>query len=103
MYIYIHVDLYELVNMCVCVFYVSGQKAAIALSVSDGEHFFVSGSKDKTVKVWNLRSQGAGSAAMAPQLTYTGHQKALVAVELLEEIDMVVSCDGALHVSPVLW
>ena len=80
-------------------FLCTGQKAAVALSVSDGEHFFVSGSKDKTVKVWSLRNQGAGSLAVGPQLTYTGHQKPLVAVELLEEIDMVASCDGALHVS----
>ena len=76
-----------------------GQKAATSLSVSDGENFFVSGGKDKCVRVWSLRNQGVGSNAVQPQLTYTGHQKSVVAVELLEEIDMVASCDGALHVS----
>ena len=78
----------------------SGHKAAVrALAVSDGEHFFLSGSRDKTVKVWSLRNQGFGSTAISPQLTYTGHQKPVVAVELLEETDIVVSCDGLLHVS----
>lgn len=81
----------------------SGHKAAVkALAVSDGEHFFLSGSRDKTVKVWSLRNQGVGSMSVAPQLTYSGHQKPVVAVELLEETDTVASCDGTLHVSYVL-
>ena len=68
------------------------------LTLSDGEHFFVSGSKDKTAKIWSLRNQGKGSASVGCQLTYTGHQKAVTAVELLERIDTVASCDGLLQV-----
>lgn len=80
----------------------SAHKGAIkCLSVSDGEHFFISGSKDKTVKIWSLRNQGHASA-VGCQLTYSGHQKPVVAVELLERTDTVASCDGALHVSLLL-
>ena len=68
------------------------------LALSDGEHFFVSGSKDKTAKIWSLRNQGKASATVGCQLTYSGHQKPVVAVELLERIDTVASCDGTLQV-----
>ena len=58
----------------------------------------MSGSKDKTVKIWSLRNQGKGSNSVGCQLTYTGHQKLVTAVELLERIDTVASCDGTLQV-----
>lgn len=77
----------------------NGHKGAVkCLAVSDGEHFFVSGSKDKTAKIWSLRNQGKASANVGCQLTYGGHQKPVIAVELLERIDTVASCDGTLQV-----
>ena len=114
-----------------------GHKGTIrALAVADSEHYFVSGSKDKTVRIWSLRNHGDGSASVAsryaststnsfdgikspfPHLpflpihtharahththsryTYTGHQKSVSAVELLEPMDSILSCDGTVHVS----
>lgn len=79
---------------------VNGHKGTVkCLALSDGEHFFVSGSRDKTAKIWSLRNQGHGSASVGCQLTYSGHQKAVLAVELLERVDTVASCDGTLQVS----
>lgn len=72
------------------------------MTLSDGEHFFISGSKDKTVKIWSLRNQGRSSSAVSCQLTYNGHQKAVVAVELLERTDTVASCDGTLQVCVIV-
>lgn len=78
----------------------SGHKGAVkCLALSDGEHYFVSGSKDKTAKIWSLRNQGKGSAVLGCQLTYSGHQKPVAAVELLERTDTVASCDGTVQVS----
>ena len=36
---------------------------------------------------------------MGCRLTYGGHQKSVFAVELMENLDSVVSCDGTVHVS----
>lgn len=77
-----------------------GHKSTIkSMVVSDSEHYFISGSRDKTVKVWSLKNNGPGSGLISSRLTYTGHQKPVVAVELLENLDSVVSCDGTVHVS----
>ena len=32
------------------------------------------------------------------RFTYSGHQKSVFAVELVENMDSIVSCDGAVHV-----
>ena len=75
----------------------AGHKGGIRnLAVSDCEHFFLSSSKDKTVKLWSLRRLGAQSVAQ--QLTYAGHQKPVVGLELLEPLWQVASCDGSVHV-----
>ena len=67
--------------------------------MADGEHYFVSGSKDRTAKVWSVRNQGSGSTMVNCSLTYAGHQKPVIAIELMENMDSVVSCDGYVHVS----
>ena len=69
--------------------------------MADGEHYFVSGSKDRMAKVWNVRNQGNGNGTMGCSLTYAGHQKPVFAVKLMENLDSVVSCDGTVHVSRV--
>ena len=77
----------------------AGHKTSIkSLSVSNSETYFVSASKDKTVKMWSLRNHGDGLASLGCRLTYTGHQKPVVSAALLENIPNVVSCDGTLHV-----
>ena len=78
----------------------TGHKGSVrCLAVSDSEHFFVSGSKDRTVKLWLLRNQGSGSAHLSPHLTYSHHQKSVSHVELMSAMSYIVSCDGTVHVS----
>ncbi len=79
-----------------------GHKGAIkCLASADGEHYFVSGSKDRTAKVWSIRNHGTGGSGsvVGSRLTYSGHQKPVLAVKLMENLDSVASCDGSVHVS----
>ncbi len=59
----------------------------------------MSASKDKMAKVWKLGNYGDGDGTTMPSLTYNGHSKTVLGVELLEGLGQVVSCDGAAHVS----
>lgn len=63
-----------------------------------GEDFFLSGSKDKTVRLWPLYNRGDGSHETEPRLTYAQHKKSVFYVGTLEAPQHVVSCDGTLHV-----
>ncbi|XP_028319657.1 WD repeat-containing protein 81 [Gouania willdenowi] len=64
-----------------------------------GEDYFLSGSKDKTVKLWPLYNQGDGTQEVKPRLTYSDHRKSVFYVGQLEASQEVVSCDGTVH----LW
>ncbi|XP_051522081.1 WD repeat-containing protein 81 isoform X2 [Myxocyprinus asiaticus] len=64
-----------------------------------GEDYFLSGSKDKTVKLWPLYNHGDGTREVEPRLTYTEHRKSVFYVGQLEAVQEVVSCDGTVH----LW
>lgn len=64
-----------------------------------GEDYFLSGSKDKTVKLWPLYNHGDGTQEVEPRLTYTDHRKSIFYVGQLEASQDVVSCDGNVH----LW
>uniref|UniRef100_UPI003AAE3DE2 WD repeat-containing protein 81 n=1 Tax=Centroberyx gerrardi TaxID=166262 RepID=UPI003AAE3DE2 len=64
-----------------------------------GEDYFLSGSKDKTVRLWPLYNNGDGTREMEPRLTYTDHRKSVFYVGQLEASQEVVSCDGTVH----LW
>nr|XP_020470494.1 WD repeat-containing protein 81 [Monopterus albus] len=64
-----------------------------------GEDYFLSGSKDKTVKLWPLYNHGDGTQEVEPRLTYNDHRKSVFYVGQLEASLEVVSCDGAVH----LW
>ncbi|KAJ8414653.1 hypothetical protein AAFF_G00038550 [Aldrovandia affinis] len=64
-----------------------------------GEDYFLSGSKDKTVRLWPLYSHGDGTREVEPRLTYTEHRKSVFYVGQLEALQEVVSCDGTIH----LW
>uniref|UniRef100_A0A8D0GSV9 WD repeat-containing protein 81 n=1 Tax=Sphenodon punctatus TaxID=8508 RepID=A0A8D0GSV9_SPHPU len=63
-----------------------------------GEDFFLSGSKDKTVRLWPLYNRGDGTSETEPRLTYTQHKKSVFYVSPLEAPQQVVSCDGTVHV-----
>nr|XP_020659174.1 WD repeat-containing protein 81 isoform X1 [Pogona vitticeps] len=63
-----------------------------------GEDFFLSGSKDKTVRLWPLYNQGDGTHEAEPRLTYAQHKKSVFYVGMLEAPQHVVSCDSTVHV-----
>lgn len=62
-----------------------------------GEDFFLSGSKDRTVRLWPLYNYGDGTSEMEPRLTYAEHKKSVFFVGQLEAVQQVVSCDGVVH------
>ncbi|KAM8975356.1 WD repeat-containing protein 81 [Pelodytes ibericus] len=59
-----------------------------------GEDFFLSGSKDKTVRLWPLYNYGDGTREIEPRLTYSEHKKSVFYVGQLESVQQIVSCDG---------
>ena len=76
-----------------------GHSAAVkSIFVLDNENSFLSGSRDKTVKVWSLRSQGDGSANISPQWSYNMHRKSILSVYFLDNINLAVSCDTTIHI-----
>ncbi|XP_059094750.1 WD repeat-containing protein 81-like [Tigriopus californicus] len=76
-----------------------GHQGAIkSLFVMDNENSFLSGSRDRTVKVWSLRSQGDGNSNMSCQWTYPHHKKSVYSVFFKERLRHVVSHDSTVHV-----
>ncbi|XP_049716263.1 WD repeat-containing protein 81 isoform X1 [Elephas maximus indicus] len=64
----------------------------------NSEDFFLSASKDRTVRLWPLYNYGDGTSETAPRLVYAQHRKSVFYVGQLEAPQYVVSCDGAVHV-----
>lgn len=69
-----------------------------ALVALDNENSFISASKDKTIKLWSIRSFGDGSGRCKCQETYREHKKSIFSIVYLDSVQLVASCDSAIRI-----
>ena len=78
----------------------SGHTGSVkSFAVLDNENSFLSGSKDRTVRLWSLRNTGEGEHCGTAQWVYNGHRKSVFSVGYMAQRGQAVSCDGTIH----LW
>jgi len=70
-----------------------------SMAVLDNENSFLSGGKDRMVRLWSIRNLGEGEAMVGPQSVYSGHRKSVFSVSFLPGPGLAVSCDGGVQ----LW
>ena len=80
-------------------YFVGHSSAVRDIYVPDNEHYFLSASRDKTVKLWLLKNHGNGTAQLGCSKTYDKHSRSVFAVQSIESRRLAVSCDGSVHVS----
>ncbi|XP_034242666.1 WD repeat-containing protein 81 isoform X2 [Thrips palmi] len=77
----------------------AGHTNAVRSIVALGnENSFLSASRDKTVKLWSLRSQGDGSTISQCQWNFTGHRKSIISLTFIESLRLVASCDSVVQI-----
>ena len=74
------------------------QGSVKSLAVLDNENSFLSGGKDRTVRLWSLRNSGEGEFSGSAQWVYSGHKKPVFSVGYLAQRGYAVSCDGSIHI-----
>ena len=70
-----------------------------SLHVLDNENSFLSGGRDKVVRLWSVRNTGEGDTQVSAQSLFSGHKKSVFYVSFLPGPGHAVSCDGSL----VVW
>ena len=68
----------------------------------DNESSIITGSKDKTVKLWSLKNHGNSNGnkknVQNCQWTYTHHKKPVFSLLFIENLRVCASCDGSVHI-----
>ena len=75
------------------------QGSVKTLAVLDNENSFLSGGRDRTVRLWSVRNTGEGDSQGSAQWVYNGHRKSVFSVGYMAQKGLAVSCDGSVH----LW